>query len=118
MIAAITMVACTETNIEPSRELDGVYELDEVRITYGDGTIEVFSTSNNRTLPALYEFKEDSMYIYVLQDDEYINTTGRGVYCEWYRGQLLKVGCRQVIAYSDSHITWKQNDWLVTRKFK
>ncbi len=117
LLSTITMVACTKTNVEPLRELDGIYEVDKIKITFGDGTKKVFSAENNTMLSQLLEFRGDSAYFYVLQDEEYI-PSDRGVYCEWYRGKLLKVGCRQVIAYSSNHITWKQNDWLVTRTFK
>lgn len=118
LLFTISMVSCSKTNVElPSRELEGVYENYKTKITFGDGSVKVFSVEDNTMQSYLYDFTQDSVYIYVLQDGEYIPPQ-EGLYCEWYRDQLLKVGCRQVIAYSSNHITWKQNDWLITKYFK
>lgn len=112
-----TSTSCTPDLVqEQSTVLTGVYEVDRVTITFEDGTESVFSSSANTTIAERLVFTETEVTWYMYQNDEWVD---KGSNVLSYRdGQLIKIGCRPVVEYSDKHIIWEQDEWLVRRDFK
>lgn len=110
LLFLIVTCSCTVEDVHSPFQLLGEYEVYETIIEKPDETL-VFEQNNEKLV-----FTSTDVYWYYLNDGEWIST---GDVSLTYIGNVLtKVGCRDVVSYDHNHITWKQDDWVITRKFK
>ena len=105
----VVTCSCTKED-HSSTILLGEYEVYETIIEKPDETL-VFEQNNEKLV-----FTSTDVYWYYLNGEEWISTGD--VSLTYIDNQLVKVGCRTVVSYDNNHISWEQDDWLITRRFK
>ena len=109
LLFLIVTCSCTTEDNSPTI-LIGEYEIDEVIIEKPDETL-VFDQDNEMIV-----FTATDMYFYYRNNDQW--KENGSVRLTYKDDQLMKVGCRDVVSYDHTHITWTQDDWVITRRFK
>lgn len=110
LIPILFSTSCTENNSSSQYILSGEYEVYETIIEMPEETL-VFGDSGEKLV-----FTSTDVYWYYLNNDEWVSTGD--VRLTYVDNILVKVGCRTVVSYDKDHITWEQDDWLITRRFK
>ncbi len=110
LIPILFSTSCTKNNSPSQYMLSGEYEVYETIIEMPEETL-VFGDSGEKLV-----FTSTDVYWYYLNDDEWVSTGD--VRLTYVDNMLVKVGCRTVVSYDQDHITWEQDDWLITRRFK
>jgi|DEB0MinimDraft_3_1074331.scaffolds.fasta_scaffold157126_2 hypothetical protein len=110
LIPILFSTSCTKNNSSSQNILSGEYEVYETIIEMPEETL-VFGDSGEKLV-----FTSTDVYWYYLNNNEWVNTGN--VRLTYVDNILVKVGCRNVISYDQDHITWEQDDWLITRRFK
>jgi len=119
-IIAMSLMACTKQADsfiipnEPTNILSGQYTVDYKTIEQPTGTLlfahEGSSQWANRTgqmMQDIHTYASDSLYF--LQGQ----TTG-AVRIKYDNGYPTQVGCRKVVSAGHNHISWRQDDWIIT----
>jgi len=109
LLFLIVTCSCTKESYAPTILL-GEYEVYETIIEKSDETL-VFEQNNEKLV-----FTASTIDWYYLNDGEWVNTGD--VSLTYVGDQLVKVGCRTVVSYDQHHISWEQDDWVITRRFK
>lgn len=109
LLFLIVTCSCTKESYAPTILL-GEYEVYETIIEKPDETL-VFEQNNEKLV-----FTASTIDWYYLNDGEWVNTGD--VSLTYVGDQLVKVGCRTVVSYDQYHISWEQDDWVITRRFK
>ena len=109
LLFLIVTCSCTKESYAPTILL-GEYEVYETIIEKPDETL-VFEQNNEKLV-----FTASTIDWYYLNDGEWVNTGD--VSLTYVGDQLVKVGCRTVVSYDQHHISWEQDDWVITRRFK
>ena len=109
LLFLIVTCSCAKESYAPTILL-GEYEVYETIIEKPDETL-VFEQNNEKLV-----FTASTIDWYYLNDGEWVNTGD--VSLTYVGDQLVKVGCRTVVSYDQHHISWEQDDWVITRRFK
>jgi hypothetical protein len=109
LLFMVVTCSCTKED-HSSTILLGEYEVYETIIEKPDETL-VFEQNNEKLV-----FTSTDVYWYYLNNEEWISTGD--VSLTYVGDQLVKVGCRTVVSYDQHHISWEQDDWVITRRFK
>lgn len=120
IIMALTLLSCTKNSEEfqlinnDNHLLHGQYIVDYKTIEQPTGTLifahegsSQWSNRDGQMMPDVHEYTTDSLYFYQG------SSTG-AVRIKYSNGIPTQVGCRHVVSSSNNHISWKQNDWIIT----
>lgn len=110
LIPILLSASCTKDTSSSQYILSGEYEVYETIIEMPEETL-VFNQGGEKLV-----FTATDLYWYYLNDDEWVSTGD--VRLTYIDDRLIKVGCRTVVSYDQDHITWEQDDWLITRRFR
>ena len=109
------LASCADSGTYPTNLLIGDYTVTSVTIDKPDETL-VFRPEDGNMMPERMVFTDSVVVFYYYYDDQW-NYTGESDLT--YKNDILvRLGCRTVTEYSSDHITWQQDDWLITREFK
>ena len=109
LLFLIVTCSCTKESYAPAILL-GEYEVYETIIEKPDETL-VFEQNNEKLV-----FTASTIDWYYFNGSEWVNTGD--VSLTYVGDQLVKVGCRTVVSYDQHHISWEQDDWVITRRVK
>ena len=108
------LASCADSSVYLNDQLSGDYTVTSLTIEKPEETL-VF-TPGIGMLPSRMVFTETEVLFYDYYNDQW-NYSGESQLI--YKDDVLvKVGCRAVTDYSSDHITWRQDDWLITREFE
>ena len=115
LVVLLGLASCASSSTYPTKLLIGDYTVTSVTIDKPEG-IMVFTPDNGNMMPQRMVFTDSVVVFYYYYDDQW-NYSGESD-LTYKDDVLIKVGCRTVTEYSSSHITWEQDDWLITRQLQ
>lgn len=115
ILLLILFSSCSKSEL-PKKEfmLSGTYEVAEMIVETPQGT-SVYEAGTGM-LPERLVFMNTKINWYVFSNGEWVDQGS--VPMTVIDGRIVKVGCRNVLSYSEDHIAWDQDDWIITRKFE
>ena len=108
------LASCADSGVYLNDQLSGDYTVTSLTIEKPEETL-VF-TPGVSMLPCRMVFTDTAVLFYDYYNDQW-NYSGDSKLI-YKNDVLVKVGCRTVTDYSSSHITWRQDDWLITRELQ